>query len=159
VQVEETVQVAASASQLWQAVADVEHWSEWTPTFNEVTWLTGAAAGPDAAAGDAAAGPLRPGGRARVRQPRLPEQIWEVTEVAPGTSFTWHASGPGITTTGTHQVRPLGPDTAELTIGISVTGMLAPVVGPLVRGKTRRNLQQEADGLKRCAEVLASTPG
>jgi uncharacterized membrane protein len=146
---ETIVQVDAPASLVWQAVADVERWPEWTPTINEVTWLTGAGAD------DAIAGPLRPGGRARIRQPRLPELIWEVTAVNPGSSFTWRAKTAGVAAVGTHQVRPLTEDRAELTLGLSQLGPLAPILGLLARRRTRSYLQQEAAGLKRCAEVAA----
>jgi len=145
-----TVQVGAPASVLWQAVADVEEWPQWTPTMNEVTWLTSTPAG--------GGGPLQPGSRARIRQPRMPQLIWEVTEVRPGTSFTWQAQSAGLTTTGTHEVRSLGADRAELTLGLAVSGPLAPVVGFLTRGRARRSVQQEAEGMKRCAEVAASAP-
>ena len=175
-QFETTVQVDTSAGQLWRAVAEVENWPEWTPTFNEVIWLTRPAAAAAVSAdgiasaaslagarslagagGLAADDKLRPGARARIRQPGLPRQIWEVTEVRPGTSFTWQTSSPGTTIVGTHQVSALAANRAQLTIGLSLTGPLAPVVGVLVRARAARNLQHEAAGLKRCAEVTAST--
>jgi polyketide cyclase/dehydrase/lipid transport protein len=158
-------EVNAPASVLWQVVADVEHWPEWTPSINEVTWLTGPATAVAAGPVPGAAGPapvdgqlLRPGGQARIRQPRLPERVWEVTQVEPGLSFTWQAKSSGLTLTGTHEVRPLLGDRAELVLGLELDGPLARPAGFLTRGRIRQNVQQEAEGLKRCAEVAASTP-
>jgi hypothetical protein len=141
---------------LWRAVADVEHWPEWTATINEVTWLTAAAAGLEPDGDDS---PLQPGGRARIRQPRMPDLVWEVTEVRPGVSFTWQARMAGVTATGTHEVRPRAGDRAELILGLAQSGPLAGVAGLLTGRRTRQSVQQEAEGLKRCAEVAASTPG
>jgi hypothetical protein len=55
---ETTVEVNAPAATLWQAVADIEKWPDWTLSMREVSWLTG--------------GELKPGGRARVVQPGMP---------------------------------------------------------------------------------------
>lgn len=157
VQLETSVQVETSAEQAWQAVADVEHWPQWTPTMTEVTWLTVAGQDPGQSAA-AGGGPLHPGGRARIKQPGMPKAVWEVTEVVPGTSFTWQSSSPGLRMTGRHQVRSLTGDSAEIILGLAVTGPLAPLVGLLAGRKARRSLRHEADGLKRCAEAAAGAP-
>ena len=150
-QFQTTIEVAAPADVLWQAVADVEHWPEWTPTMNEVTWLTAMpAASPT--------GALVPGGQARIRQPGLPELVWEVTDVRPGESFTWRTATAGVTATAVHEIRPLPGERAELTLGLAQAGPLARIVGLLSSRRTRQALQQEAEGLKRCAEVAATTP-
>jgi len=69
---------------------------------------------------------------------------------------TWTRSmqevSPGVTTTGTHLVRPLGSGRAQLTVGISQSGPMAPLVGLLTGRRTGRYIRLEADGLKRCAE-------
>ena len=133
-----TVEVDAPAEALWRAVADVEQWPAWTRSMQEVSWVGG--------------GELAVGSRARVKQPGLPRLVWEVSELAPGRSFTWRTTSPGVTTTGTHLVRPLGSGRAQLTVGISQSGPMAPLVGLLTGRRTGRYIRLEADGLKRCAE-------
>jgi hypothetical protein len=85
VQFQEKIQVNAAAGVLWRAVAEVERWPEWIPAYTEVTWLTGTVPEPEAGGQQAGDGALRPGNRARIRQLRLPEAVWEVTEVLSGT--------------------------------------------------------------------------
>jgi hypothetical protein len=154
-----TIEVGVPAPVLWQAVADVEHWPEWTPTMNDITWLTGPAAGsPDSAGPTGSTGPLVIGGQARVRQPRLPELVWEVTDVRPGESFTWRTRSTGVTAIATHEITVLTPERCELTLGLAQTGPMAAIAGFLTGRKVRYNLQQEAEGLKRYAEVRAGQP-
>lgn len=98
-------------------------------------------------------GPLRVGSRARIRQPRLPEAVWEVTEVVPGASFTWVARGPGVRTTASHVVAPAAPDGthAAVTATLVQAGPLGPVVGLLTKRLTERYMDLEVHGLKtRC---------
>jgi hypothetical protein len=158
-----TIEVGVPAPVLWLAVADVEHWPEWTPTMNDITWLTGPPAStPGTPAGTAvprSTAPLVVGGQARVRQPRLPELVWEVTDVRPGESFTWRTRSSGVTAIATHEIAVLTPERSELTLGLTQTGPMAGIAGFLTGRKSRYNLQQEAEGLKRYAEVRAGQPG
>ncbi len=142
---ETTVEVNAPAGKLWQAVADVEKWPDWTASTRDVSWQTD--------------GKLRRGGRVRIRQPGMPPLVWEVCDLEPGSSFTWRTTSAGVTATGIHTVRPLGPDKAELTLAIDQAGPLSRFVGLLAGRHTRRLVRLEADGLKRCAEDwTASSP-
>ena len=88
-----TVEIAAPPERVWEVMADVERWSEWTET---VTWVR-----------RLDEGPLRPGSRAKINQPKIPETEYVVTELEPGRSFTWVATGPGVMTTARHTVEPL----------------------------------------------------
>ncbi len=133
-----TSDVAAPARRIFDVYTDVVRWPDWTKTVTSVERLD--------------QGPLRVGSRARIRQPRLPVAVWEVTDLEPGRSFTWVARGPGIVTTGRHEVIPMGGvDRAQVTASLEQAGLLGPLVGLLTRRLTDRYLQTEVRGLKaRC---------
>ena len=129
--------VARPASEVFAVYLDVESWPVWTSSVTEVLRLD--------------AGPLQVGARTRVRQPRLPTTVWVVTEVVPGESFTWQATGPGLVSIGRHIVRSR-PDGCDAVAEIEHRGPLAPVLGLLTPRLTRRYLRIEAEGLKRHCE-------
>ena len=118
--------------------ADVERWSEWTPSVTRVERLD--------------SGPLDVGSKARVKQPRLPTAVWEVTELEPDKVFTWVAGAPGVRTTGIHRVAATGDETCRVTATLLQEGPLGHVVGLLSTRLTRRYLQLEVHGLKARAE-------
>ena len=72
------------------------------------------------------------GSRARIKQPRLPTTVWEVTEVVTGRSFTWIAGGPGTRALdegpprhASGRLRPLHLEDAPL--GGKAAGAVGPV--------------------------------
>jgi uncharacterized membrane protein len=138
---EASIDVAASAEDVFAVYADVERWPSWTTSVTSVERLD--------------AGPLAIGSRARVRQPRLPVAVWEVTELQPGRSFTWVARGPGVVTTGSHAVTADAAGTATpvtVTATLDQGGPLGPLLGVLTRGLTNRYLEAEVRGLEAYCE-------
>lgn len=132
---EATTDVAAPAQRVFDVYADVEHWPDWTASVTSVERLD--------------EGPLRVGSRARIKQPRLPVAVWEVTDLVPGRSFTWIARGPGIVTTGSHVVAPAGSgDRVRVTASLEQGGVLGPLLGLLTKRLTNRYLDIEVRGLK-----------
>ena len=136
---ETSVGVAAAADRVWAVLVDVERAPEWTASMTDVKLL-----------GD---GPLAVGSRVRIKQPRLPPVVWEVTNLEPGRSFSWRAGGPGFTTIGEHRVTAEGPGRATATLGIRRSGPLAGVANRLFGKVDRRYVSIEAEGLKRRSEA------
>jgi uncharacterized membrane protein len=135
---EVSAEVSAPARRVFDTYADVEQWPSWTASVTSVERLDD--------------GPLRVGSRARVRQPRLPVAVWEVTELVPGQSFTWVARGPGVRTTGTHRVTPVAEGKVMVTAILDQAGLFGPIAGLMTRGLTQRYLNTEVQGLKEHCE-------
>ncbi len=134
---ETSVDIDAAAERVWRVMTDVARWPEFTPTMTTVEPL-----------GD---GPLSLGGRVRIKQPGLPPMVWQVTEFTDGASFAWRATGGGVTTIGTHVLTPRENGVSVL-LGIDQSGPLAPLMGLLVGGRTRRYVRTEAESLRRRCE-------
>lgn len=131
-----TVAIAAPAERVWEVLIDVEKWPQWTETVTSVRRLDD--------------GPLRSGSRAMIDQPKIPRTEYVVTEFEPGRSFTWVATGPGVTTTARHNVEP-SPEGSRVTLSVEQRGWLGSVMGRFYRRLTDRYLANEAAGLKsRC---------
>jgi uncharacterized protein YndB with AHSA1/START domain len=132
---EATIDVAASAQLVFEVYTDVERWPEWTDSVTSAERLD--------------QGPLSVGSSARIKQPRLPAAVWEVTEVVAGHSFTWMARGPGIITTASHVVTaPAGGGPVTVTASLEQAGLLGPLFGFLTKNLINRYLQIELRGLK-----------
>ncbi len=129
---ETTRHIDAPTQPVWEVLFDVARWPEWTPTIDDVERLD--------------PGPFRVGSRARIRQPRLPRAVWEVTEVVDGRSFTWEAKGPGMKTIGRHEVVP-DAGGSKLTLSIEQTGPMGAVAAVMWRRLTQRYIELEAESL------------
>ena len=126
--------IDAPADRVWEVMADVARWPEWTPTVDSVELRRD--------------GPLVVGAEAEVRQPKLPRASWTVTEVVPGRRFTWEAKGPGIRTVARHEVVPAGTG-SEVTLSIEQTGPVGAVAALVWRRLTQRYIELEAESLDR----------
>ena len=127
-----TRHIDAPPHPVWEVMADVVRWPQWTPTITSVERLDD--------------GEFGVGSRARVRQPKLPPASWEVTELVAGRSFTWEATGPGMRTIARHEVVP---DTtgSQVTLSIEQTGPMGAVAALVWRRLTQHYIELEAESL------------
>ncbi|USX55428.1 SRPBCC family protein [Lentzea sp. HUAS12] len=132
-----TSTIAAPPERVWAVVADVERWPERIPTVDSVERLD--------------AGPLAVGARTKLKQPRLSEAIWTVTELTEGVSYTWESKSPGVTVVATHLVEP-HPEGTKLTLSLTVEGPLAGLGWLLTKKMTQRYVETEAASIKQVAE-------
>ena len=135
------ITIDAPIEVVWAVFTDVERWPTWTRSVTSVELIDG---------------PMRLGARARIRQPRLPTVVWEVTRWEPGRSWTWVATGPGARTEASHVLSSAGSSTrAEQSIVSS--GPIGRLLAFVWRSLTREYLAMEAAGLKeRCEQAAAA---
>ena len=138
------VDIAALPDRVWAVMIDIDHWPEWTPTVTRIERLD--------------PGPLTVGSRARIRQPKLPTAVWQVSEFVEGRSFTWVSRSPGVRVTAEHGVEPTAGGT-RARLSVEFSGVLAPLVARLTRRLNERYLALEAKGLsERSTRSLGSPP-
>jgi len=135
---ESSTLIAAGRETVWAVLADVRRWPQWTASMSTVE--------------PAGAGPIGPGSKVRVKQPKLPPSTWTVTEFEAGSSFTWVSRMPGVTTTAWHRLEPADGDRTRASVGISQSGPLSGLVGLLGGPIIRRYLAMEAQGLRQRCE-------
>ena len=124
--------IDAPPERVWDVLFDVARWPEWTPTIESLEHPDG--------------GPLQVGSRVTIRQPKLPEAVWEVTQIVDGRSFTWQAEGPGIRSVARHAVVPDGAG-SSVVLSIEQSGPVGAVAALVWRRLTQRYIEIEADSL------------
>jgi uncharacterized membrane protein len=134
---EAAVTVHAPADRVWEVFSDVAKWPEWTPTIDSVERLD--------------EGRIHLGARTRIRQPKLPVAVWEVTELVEGQYFEWVSRAPGIRTTGGHRVVAT-PEGTVATATIIQEGPLGWIFGKLYAKLTQRYIELEGESLKKVTE-------
>jgi uncharacterized membrane protein len=135
-----SINIDAPIDVVWSVFTDIERWPTWASSFTSVELIDG---------------PMRLGAKARIRQPKLPTVVWEVTRWEPGRSWTWVTSAPGARTEASHVLTASGRGTvAEQSIVSS--GPLGRLAAFVWRSLTRRYLAIEAAGLKQRSEQLAA---
>lgn len=141
VHIETSVEIAAPAATVWEVLTAVETWPRWTESVSSLELLD--------------PGPLRVGSRARIRQPRLRPALWTVTDLTPGTAFTWTSRAPGILLTAVHELVPRSESVTTARFVLDQTGPLAGVLGAVTGSLSRRYASMEARGLEGRAEQVA----
>ena len=133
-----SIVISAVRERVWQVITDVESWPQWTTSMTTVKRLDD--------------GPLRVGSRARIKQPGLPNLVWQVTDISDGDEFTWVTRTAGVDATGHHRLDET-PDGVRLTLSLTWTGIFAGVVAAMAGRQTRKYLALETAGAKARAEA------
>jgi uncharacterized protein YndB with AHSA1/START domain len=139
---ERSVEIAASPQRVYAVLTDVERWPEWTASIERLRRLDD--------------GAFTVASRARVKPAGVREGVWTVTRVEEGEGFDWETRPlPGLRIVAGHWISQM-PHGCRVTLSLRSSGPLAAVTSRLVLGATsQRNVQLEAEGLKRRSESLA----
>ena len=135
---EKSVDINAPQQRVWDVLSDLEAWPRRIDTVETVELLTPS--------------PLAKGSRVRLKQPKLPEGVWDITVWDAPSYFEWTQKTSGITSVAGHRVEGLGEGRARLTLTLDMRGFLIPVA-LFYRGLTNRYMNLEAEGMKRAAET------
>jgi uncharacterized membrane protein len=142
---EDSVEIDAPPQVVWQVFSDVEHWPVWTASVTSLVGLDGAAPAV--------------GRRFAIKQPGMQKLVWRVTEIDPGSSWTWVHRSPGVVVTARHYVSALPGDRTLVRQQLEQRGVLGALVGRLMVKKTKRFLDLEGQGLKAQSEELSRADG
>jgi uncharacterized protein YndB with AHSA1/START domain len=136
----ETVVTSASPELVWQVLADVEHWRDWTPTVLEIKSLGNAL--------------MEVGSQYRVVQPKLRPANYEVTEYVPHQRFTWAQKLPGGALVADHRITPRDGAT-EVELSFTSQGLLANMVAAIFSKMIAQYVATESRSLKTYCDVLS----
>jgi hypothetical protein len=136
---EKSIDIDVSQERVWDVLTDLGAWPRRIETVDSAELLTPA--------------PLTKGSRVRLKQPKLPAGIWDITVWDAPSYFEWTQKESGVTSTAGHRVEALPEGRARLTLTLDMRGVLIPIFGRFYKGLTNRYMDLEADGLKRAAET------
>lgn len=136
-----SITISAPVESVWAVLTDLERWPDWTASMRSVRAL--------------GTGPTGTGSRFKVRQPRMPAAVWEVTEFTPDRSFTWGTHVPGVRVVARHDLRSADSGT-QADMAVDVTGPMAWLVTALSGRRIRGFVQMETDGLRHASERTQS---
>jgi len=142
--VEHIIEIGTPAETVWDVTTDIDNWPDWTPTVEKANRLD--------------EGPFDVGSYARMKQPGMPEAIWEVTSIIPGQGFVWEAHIRGVHFIATHHTKPTPTGCTNL-LGLELKGILAFLVWPIAKRQAQQTLETENKGLKDFCEKKATVYG
>ena len=142
---EGTVEIDAPPQLVWDVFSDVQRWPEWTTSVTSLLGLDGPA--------------LAVGRRFAIKQPGMSKLVWEVTEIDPGSSWTWVHNSAGVRVSARHEVMAQPGGHTLVRQQLDQRGVLGALVGRLTVNKTKRFLELEAQGLKARSERLSRADG
>ena len=135
---EQSIEIDARQQRVWSVLSDLEGWPQRIETVDAVELLT--------------PGPVAIGTRVRLKQPKLPEGVWEVTVWDAPSFFEFRQQSGGLTDVAGHRVEALEDGRSRLTLTLDMRGLLVPVVALFWKGLTNRYMTIEAQGIKTAAE-------
>lgn len=139
-----SVEIHADRERVWEVLSDLQGWATRIETVERVEVL-----GPL---------PLAAGSRVRLKQPKLPEGLWEITVWERPRFFEWRQKSGGVTSTAGHEITELGEGRCRLDLSLDMRGLLVPVVARLSKGLIERYMATEAESIKRAAESPGAGP-
>jgi uncharacterized membrane protein len=141
----DSIEIDAPPQLVWDVFSDVEHWPDWTASVTSLIGLDGPA--------------LAVGRRFAIKQPGMSKLVWKVTEIDPGSSWTWVQRSPGVLVSARHDVIAQPGGRALVRQQLDQGAALGALVGRLMVKKTKRFLELEAQGLKARSEQLSRADG
>ena len=132
-----SIDINAPAERVYDVMADIDRWHDWTPSVSSIRRLDGET--------------FAPGKRAMIKQPKFPPAMWTISKIEPGRRFEWINAAPGLKVTGHHSVEPT-PTGSRATLALSYAGLFGGLLARLTEGITKRYIAMEAAGLKARAE-------
>ncbi len=142
---EDSIEIAAPPELVWDVFSDVQRWPEWTASVTSLVGQDGPA--------------LAVGRRFAIKQPGMQKLVWQVTEIDPGSSWTWVQRSPGVLVSARHYVIAQPGGGTLVRQQLDQRGVLGALVGRLMVKKTKRFLELEAQGLKARSEQLSRADG
>ena len=142
---QDSVEIDAPPQLVWDVFSDVERWPDWTASVTSLVGLDGPA--------------LAVGKRFAIKQPGMSKLVWKVSEIDPGSSWTWVQRSPGVRVSARHWVITQPGGRTVVRQQLDQRGVLGALVGRLMVKKTKRFLELEAQGLKARSEQLSRADG
>jgi uncharacterized membrane protein len=142
---EDSVEIDAPPQLVWEVFSDVQRWPEWTESVTSLVGRDGS--------------DLAVGKRFAIKQPGMSKLVWKVTEIDPGSSWTWVQRSPGVLVIARHWVTAQPGGRTLVRQQLEQRGALGALVARMMAKKTRRFLALEAQGLKARSEELSRADG
>ena len=133
-----SIEIEATPAHVWNVMADVASWPEWTESILSVEEVSQ---------------PFGTGGSALVQARGPATSVFRVTRWEPGRGFDWETRARGATAIAGHWIEPAGAGRSTATLSVTIPGIVAAVLKPLLGRGIQRNLTMEAEGLKRRSEA------
>ena len=135
--IKRSIFISASPERVWQVLAAVERWNEWTASVSRVERVTN--------------GELGVGSCVRIYQPKLQPVVWTITQWQPKASFVWESVSPGLRAVAEHIITP-NQNGCTVTLTLEFRGWVGALISALSGKMTREYIEMEANGLKTRSE-------